>query len=126
MSKLLAVDHTDSATFNPSNSASPQVLRTDTLPSNPYGYVEAIWTVSVEQTGTSAAQTLTINATVNGNIVEAYTFKTYAVLKYDIIDFSAVAPAKEGGVVKLELAQAAGNDAQTSIIVKKTIVKGHN
>jgi len=125
MGKILLLDQVDSTpTVTPTTSV--QVLQTDTIGSNPYAYIEAKYLCSIEQTGTSAAQTLTFNITVNGVVSKAYVFKTYAVLKYDIVEFSAAEPAKEGGVVKLELAAAAGADAQTSIIVKRVQIEGNN
>ena len=127
MSKILVLDQVDSGNFSPTTGV--QVLRTDTLPSSSYAYAEAKYKVSFVMSATAATQTLTFNITINGAVAKAFVVNTQGsagVTKFDLIDFDATAPAKEGGVIKLELAAAAGADAQTVIVVKRVQIEGHN
>jgi|SRR6476469_5969506 len=116
---------TDSSAFNPSTSATPQDLITPINVSElAYDYLWLRTLISIEQTGTSQAQTLTINILDGTTVVKVYTFKTYASLKYDILPVEMFLRKNTKGAIKVQLAQASNNDAQTSIIVKTVMLVG--
>lgn len=125
-SKILVLDHVNSATFSPT--AAIQELRSDTLPSNPYAFIKAQYAININQIVTPVTQVLTFNITINGAIVKAYTLNTTAT-ELDGTNFTlwAVANAKAGGVVKLELAAGSvGVDDDVDIIVNSVLIEGVN
>lgn len=115
---LLIRSSTDSSTLNPSNSATPQTLKSTNIPQHLYGQWKVHCNVYVESTGTSTAQTLTFTITVDAE-TKSYIYKTKAAADVVILPLEFItANQTENGVVTVTLDQAGAADANTSVIAK--------
>jgi hypothetical protein len=117
-----ATSITNQTALHPSTSTIAQSVYTFTIPENDEDFLIALFEVEIEQTASSTAQTLTFNITDGATVIRAFTFKSYAALKYDNITFWAIFSKRTSASIQLQLATAGGADANTSIIGKEAVV----
>jgi hypothetical protein len=118
-----ALIQTDATGVNPSTSTVAQTIGSAmTVPENDEDFLLAFFECSIEQTASSQAQTLTFNIVDGSTVIKAFTFKTYAALKYDLVTFWAVFAKRTSSSIALKLATATNADSNTAIVLKNAFV----
>jgi hypothetical protein len=113
----------DQTAIHPAASTIAQAIFTPmTIPENDADYLYAAFECSIEQTGSSQAQTLTVNITDGAAILKAFTFKTYAALKFDHMTFWAIFQKRTSSSIQLQLVGGSTPDANTAITGKNAFV----
>lgn len=120
---ILNVNTTAASAVNPATIA--QTLHSYAVPANSYDYILVITTIKMTTTGTSQAQTLTLNLTI-GASTKAFTIATAAAVDQEIFTLVHAAPARDAGTITSAVAAAGAADAQTALTSYNMIVIGEN